>query len=66
MTATRNTAFAQVRRAAGISQEELAREADCSVAWVRVLEAGATPDPDRSPVYERVIEVLRKRTGDAS
>lgn len=56
------TAFARARREAGLSQEALAREADCSVAWVRMLDSGLAPDPERSPAYLRCVEVLRERS----
>lgn len=55
------------RKAAGLSQEQLARLAGCSTAYVRVLEGGYTPDPNASPVYARVLAELAgesERAGD--
>lgn len=49
------------RIAAGISQEALARLADCSTAYVRVLERGYTPEAETSPVYRRLVAVLEER-----
>jgi transcriptional regulator with XRE-family HTH domain len=46
------------RLAIGISQEALARAADCSTAYVRVLERGYAPDPAASPVFQRVAQFL--------
>lgn len=66
MTASHNTAFAEYRRAASVTQEELARLAECSVAYVRLLDGGFTPDPDRSPVYGRVVRVLREKADDVT
>jgi len=47
-----------LRLAAGLSQEQLARLADCSTAYVRVLERGYEPDPATSPVYRRISNLL--------
>lgn len=49
----------EMRIAAGLSQEQLAREVDCSTAYVRVLERGYTPDPEASPVMARIIGYLQ-------
>lgn len=47
------------RLAAGLSQEALARLADCSTGYVRLLESGYTPHS--GSVAERVAAVLEKR-----
>jgi transcriptional regulator with XRE-family HTH domain len=44
------------RRALGLSQDTLARRADCSTAMVRLLEAGY--QPDGSEVLGRIQSVL--------
>lgn len=47
------------RQALGWSQQELARRADCSVAYVRIVERGFRPaDPAGSPVRRRIIDLL--------
>ena len=51
-------AIRSARKAAGLSQEQLAQRAGCSTAYVRVLEGGYAPDPDASPVYAQVLDVL--------
>jgi predicted transcriptional regulator len=50
--------LAEHRQAAGITQEQLARLAGCSTAYVRLVERGYTPDPTRSPAYARVMRAL--------
>jgi predicted transcriptional regulator len=47
------------RKAAGLSQESLARAADCSTAMVKLLERGFTPT--RSAVLPRIVRVLEER-----
>ena len=44
------------RLAAGLSQERLARDADCSLAYVRLLEHGYRPDTGE--VLGRIAHVL--------
>ena len=59
LTNTPQGSIGQIRRAAGLSQERLARLADCSCAYVRVLERGYVPaTPEDSPAYLRVLEAL--------
>lgn len=48
----------QLRRAAGLTQEALAREVGCSTAYVRMIEGGYEPDPGASPVFARVLAHL--------
>jgi len=57
-TTSRGGTIRERRLAIGISQEALARAADCSTAYVRVLERGYAPDPAASPVFQRVARVL--------
>ena len=45
-----------LRRSAGLSQQELANRAACSIGMVRMLEAGAVPR--RSSVLPRVVAAL--------
>lgn len=45
-----------MRRAAGLSQQQLAARADCSIGMVRLVESGYRPEP--SAVLERIIAVL--------
>jgi transcriptional regulator with XRE-family HTH domain len=55
-----NTIAAQIRearQAQGLSQELLARRADCSFNSVRVYERGLVPTR-RSEVLPRILEVL--------
>lgn len=48
-----------LRKEAGMSQEQLARLADCSTGYVRVLEAGYMPaSPEGAPAYARVLQAL--------
>lgn len=44
------------RRAAGLSQQELAQRAGCSIAYLRLLERGFAPD--RSTVLPRIVHAL--------
>lgn len=44
------------RRAAGLSQQDLAQRAGCSISYVRVLEQGFAPD--RSDVLPRILNAL--------
>jgi transcriptional regulator with XRE-family HTH domain len=46
----------RLREARGLSQQQLAAAADCSLSMVRMLEAGYRPQP--STVLDRVLEVL--------
>lgn len=49
----------EARAAAGITQEELARSAEVSLAYVRKIEAGYEPCQRRSsPKFSRVLAVL--------
>jgi transcriptional regulator with XRE-family HTH domain len=57
-------AIRELRAAAGLSQEALAREVGCSTAYVRVLERGYAPDPGASPVYRRVLDALDAASND--
>jgi len=45
-----------LRRSAGLTQQDLAQRAACSIGMVRMLEAGAVPR--QSEVLPRVIAVL--------
>ena len=45
-----------LRRAAGLSQQQLALRADCSVSYFRMLEQGFAPE--RSNVVPRVLRAL--------
>lgn len=54
-----HSAIRQARSAAGLSQEKLAQLAECSTAYVRVLERGYLPArPADAPAYTRVLAVL--------
>ena len=44
----------------GLSQERLARKADCSAAMVKLLERGFTPT--RSAVLPRILRVLNEQS----
>ena len=57
---TARTSFAEHRHSLNITQEDLARRAGCSVAYVRFLDGGFMPDPERSPAYVRVLRVLHE------
>ena len=46
------------RKAAGLTQQQLAQRAGCSMAYVRVIEAGYTPA--QSDVLPRVFAVLNE------
>lgn len=46
------------RLAAGLTQEQVARAAECSLTYVRLLEAGYLPDWDASPKLRRVAAAL--------
>ena len=57
-----------LRRAAGLSQQQLAGLADCSVSMVRLVESGYRPD-GRSAVLERIVGALNeedRRAGNAT
>lgn len=59
-TTSRGGGTGELRRnrlAAGLSQEKLARMADCSTAYVRLLEAGYQPRD--SSVLPRVRQALK-------
>jgi len=49
------------RNAAGLTREQLAFRAHCSVAWVQQLEAGCRPG--KSAVLRRVTAVLAAELG---
>jgi predicted transcriptional regulator len=54
------------REAAGISREQLARLADCSVNWIEQLEVRAVA-PTRSDALPRIwraLDALRDRPGE--
>lgn len=51
------------RQAAGLSQEKLARLADCSTASVALLERGYVPA--ESPVLQRILVVLNENESGA-
>jgi transcriptional regulator with XRE-family HTH domain len=54
-------AIRPLRAAAGMSQEALARAADCSTTYIRVLERGYRPRPGaEAPVLARVLAALDK------
>lgn len=54
----------ETRKALRLSQEQLAREADCSTVYVRLLESGYAPGA--SDVVPRILAVLKeKRPGSA-
>lgn len=46
----------RLREARGLSQQQLAAAADCSLSMLRMLESGYRPQP--SAVLDRVLEVL--------
>ena len=48
------------RRAAGLSQQQVAALAGCSISMVRLLEAGYRPKSGE--VMERIATVLAERT----
>jgi transcriptional regulator with XRE-family HTH domain len=50
----------QLRRAAGLSQQELAERTHCSIAIVRLLESGY--QPKHSDVLPRLVAVLESDT----
>lgn len=52
------------RRAVGLSQEALAREADCSLAYVRLLERGYRPHT--GTVLPRIASALGCEASDFS
>lgn len=47
----------EARKAANLTQQKLAELADCSIAYIRVLEGGYAPD--MSVVLDRIHEVIR-------
>lgn len=52
--------YRERRLAVGLSQQELAHQAGCSIAYIRVIERGYTPAKlATSPVFGRVEEALR-------
>ena len=53
-----------LRRSAGLSQQELANRAACSIGMVRMIEAGAVPK--RSSVLPRVIAALDNERATAA
>ncbi len=55
-------AIREARKAAGLTQQQLATLAGCSMAYVRVIEAGYTPA--QSDVLPRVFAVLNERRQD--
>lgn len=56
MSGPRGGHLRQARQALGLSQEALARRADCSTAYVRLLERGF--EPQRSDVLPRIAQAL--------
>jgi transcriptional regulator with XRE-family HTH domain len=55
----------EMRRAAGLSQQQLAGRADCSVSMVRLVESGYRPDGP-SAVIERIADVLNHERPEAA
>jgi transcriptional regulator with XRE-family HTH domain len=52
-------AFRNARRAAGLTQFELAGRAGCSLAYVRAVEGGFWPaNPDNAAAWSRILRVL--------
>jgi predicted transcriptional regulator len=49
----------EARLALHLSQEELARRADCSTVYVRLLESGYAPS--QSDVIPRILRVLNEK-----
>jgi len=56
ISANTSGGIGDLRRSAGLSQQELANRAACSIGMVRMLEAGAVPR--RSSVLPRVVAAL--------
>ena len=62
---SRPTTIRQARHAAGLTLEGLAQAADCSLAYVRTVEAGGIPaNPEAAPAYQRILSVLNVETPD--
>jgi hypothetical protein len=62
MTANANPGNMRQRRlAAGLTQEDVAREAHCSLAYVRLVERGYSPDPETSPAFRRLLALTMLR-----
>lgn len=55
----RGGSIRSARRALELSQEELARLAQCSTVYVRMLESGFTPS--QSSVIPRILAVLNEK-----
>lgn len=53
------------RRAAGLTQQELAIRAGCSVAYVQVLERGYTPEAKSAPTFRRIVAELGRAQTEA-
>ena len=61
VSSSRPAAIREARTAAGLTQQALAERARCSMAYVRLVEAGYVPDNmEASPAYRRVLDVLNK------
>jgi transcriptional regulator with XRE-family HTH domain len=53
------TRLRDARKAAGLTQTELALQAACSLAYVRAVEGGFRPaNPDRAAAWARILSVL--------
>jgi predicted transcriptional regulator len=46
------------RRAVGCTQQRLAQLADCSIAYIQVLEYGVKPNPAKAPQYAAILRTL--------
>lgn len=56
----------ELRLAAGLTQEQLARVAGCSLSYIRLVEGGYRPSSAASsPKLRRLLDVLAICTADA-
>lgn len=46
------------RKAVGFSQQQLAEQAGCSIASVRLYERSFVPSDVEQPVYKRIVAAL--------
>lgn len=60
MSVLQDNQIRSLRKRSGLSQQALAERAKCSIQWVRALEGGLAPDPDKSPKYRRVLSILNE------
>jgi transcriptional regulator with XRE-family HTH domain len=58
VTINANADIKALREAQGLSQQQLAATADCSLSMVRLLETGYRPEP--SFVLDRVLKALNR------